>query len=256
MRSLIAIPVYNEEQYVCRVIQRVLEHGHDVLVVDDGSTDLTAARLARMPVRVIRHERNLGYGRSLRDAFHAADVGGYDWVVTMDCDEQHEPDAIPLFLDAAGEGTHDIISGSRYLAPVPEDDAPPRERRNINGVITAEINDRLGDRLIALGGERLTDAFCGFKAHRVGAMRRLRLTESGYAFPMQLWVQVAAAGLRVREVPVRLIYNDPNRSFGGELDDAAIRLAHYRHVLHCELRREAPRLPASAWADVTCRCPG
>jgi dolichol-phosphate mannosyltransferase len=234
----------------------VLEHGHDVLVIDDGSTDRTPERLAKMPVTVIRHPTNLGYGRSLRDAFAAASRGGYDWVVTMDCDEQHEPDAIPLFLDAAGEGTHDIISGSRYLAPVPEDDAPPRERRNINAVITREINERLADRLVQAGGSGLTDAFCGFKAHRVEAMRRLRLTEDGYAFPMQLWVQVAAAGLRVREVPVRLIYNDPNRSFGGALDDAAIRLAHYRHVLHCELRREATRLPESAWADVTCRCPG
>lgn len=256
MRTLIAIPVYNEEQYVCRVIRRVLEHSHDVLVIDDGSTDRTAERLAKMPVRVIRHRTNYGYGRSLRDAFAAADEGGYDWVVTMDCDEQHEPDAIPVFLDAASEGTHDIISGSRYLAPVPEDDAPPLERRNVNRQITAEINERLGDLLTGAGGVRLTDAFCGFKAHRVEAMSRLSLTESGYAFPMQLWVQAAAAGLRVREVPVRLIYNDPNRSFGGSLDDAAIRLAHYRHVLHCELRRNAGRLPETAWADVTCRCPG
>ena len=256
MRTLITIPIYNEEQYVCRVIKRVLAHGHDVLVIDDGSTDSTPERLAKMPVSVIRHATNLGYGRSLCDAFDAAARGGYDWVVTMDCDEQHEPDAIPLFLDAAGEGAHDIISGSRYLAPLPADDAPPLERRSINAFITREINDRLGDRLVEVGGERLTDAFCGFKAHRVDAMRKLDLTENGYAFPMQLWVQVAAKGLRVREVPVRLIYNDPNRSFGGELDDAEIRLAHYRHVFHCELRRCAASLPAPAWADVTCGCSG
>ena len=62
------------------------------------------------------------------------------------------------------------------------------------------------------------DSFCGFKAHRVSAMRRLRLTEPGYAFPLQLWPQVAVAKLRVTEIPVRLIYNDPNRHFGGSLD--------------------------------------
>ena len=256
MRTLIAIPIYNEERYVCRVIDRVLEHGHDVLVIDDGSTDRSPELLAGKPVRVIRHETNQGYGRSLRNAFEAAIEGGYDWVITMDCDEQHEPDAIPYFLDAAGEGQADIISGSRYLVELPEDDAPPRERRGINAKITAEINERLGDRLVEVGGVRLTDAFCGFKAHRVEALKKLDLTEDGYAFPMQLWVQVAAAGLRVLEIPTRLIYNDPNRSFGGELDDAGIRLAHYRLVLHCELRRHAVRLPASAWQDVHCPCPG
>jgi len=256
MRTLIAIPVYNEEQYVCRVIQRVLEHGHDVLVVDDGSTDRTPELLACQPVRVIRNQPNLGYGASLREAFHTAAAGGYDWVVTMDCDEQHEPDAIPYFLDAAASGEHDIISGSRYLIRQPEDDAPPIERRNVNAAITREINDRLGDVFIEAGGTPLTDSFCGFKAHRVEAMRRLHLTESGYAFPMQLWVQAAAARLRIREVPVKLIYNDPNRSFGGDLDDADIRLAHYQHVLHCELHRHRGHLPEHAWHDVCCPCPG
>lgn len=256
MRTLIAIPIYNEERYVCRVIDRVLEHGHNVLVIDDGSTDRSPELLAAKPVRVIRHETNQGYGRSLRNAFDAAAAGGYDWVITMDCDEQHEPDAIPYFLDEAGEGEADIISGSRYLVELPEDDAPPRERRGINAQITAEINERLGDRLVEVGGTLLTDSFCGFKAHRVAALGQLDLTEDGYAFPMQLWVQVAAAGLRVIEIPTRLIYNDPNRSFGGELDDAAIRLAHYRHVFHCELRRHAARLPTAAWQDVHCPCPG
>lgn len=256
MRTLITIPIYNEERYVCRVIDRVLEHGHDVLIIDDGSTDRTPELLATKPVRVIRNEPNLGYGASLREAFHAGAAGGYDWVVTMDCDEQHEPDAIPLFLDAAGEGDADIISGSRYLIRQPEDDAPPLERRNVNAAITREINERLGAVLVEAGGSLLTDSFCGFKAHRVEAMRRLHLTESGYAFPMQLWVQAAAARLCVSEIPVKLIYNDPNRSFGGDLDDVEMRLAHYRHVLHCELRRHAARLPEPAWQDVHCPCPG
>jgi len=59
-------------------------------------------------------------------------------------------------------------------------------------------------------------------------MRRLNLTETGYAFPMQLWPQVWHAQLRITELPVRLIYNDPTRHFGGILDDAAVRLRHYK----------------------------
>jgi hypothetical protein len=86
-------------------------------------------------------------------------------------------------------------------------------------------------------GWNLTDSFCGFKAHRVTAMRQLHLTETGYAFPLQLWPQVYRANLAVTEIPVRLIYNDANRSFGGVLDDAARRLQHYLDVFQTEMAK-------------------
>ncbi|MGQ0627850.1 MAG: glycosyltransferase family 2 protein [Phycisphaerales bacterium] len=241
-RTLIAIPVYNEEHYVPRVLAHVLEYADDVLVVDDGSTDRTPNLLCKFPVEVIRHAHNRGYGRSLRDAFTYAACHGYDWVITMDCDEQHEPAMIPEFVASASENRYDIVSGSRYVGTMDAETRPPADRRAINAQITAEINERLG----VLFGEPLTDAFCGFKAHRVSTLRRLHLTEDGYAFPMQLWVQAAAQGLRVAELPVKLIYKDLSRTFGGQLDDPTTRLAHYRCVLHRELRRQARLLPAGA----------
>jgi dolichol-phosphate mannosyltransferase len=149
----------------------------------------------------------------------------------MDCDEQHEPAAIPMFVSEilrAGPGV-DIISGSRYLVPTPMDDLPPADRRRINQTVTRDINRRFG--------LSLTDSFCGFKAHRVSAVDRMSLTETGYAFPMQFWVQAAALGLGIREVPVKRIYNDTTRTFGGNLDDAERRLAHYRSVMDAEIER-------------------
>jgi dolichol-phosphate mannosyltransferase len=242
MRTLIAIPVYNEEKYVQRVLTKVLQYADDVLVIDDGSTDSTVAMLPKFPVDVIRHGRNRGYGRSMRDAFLWAQTHAYDWVITMDCDEQHEPASIPEFLEAARGNRADVVSGSRYLVREGAVGSPPPERRAINGEITREINARLG--------MELTDSFCGFKAYRTEAIARMNLSEDGYAFPMQFWVQAAAKGLRIQEIPVRLIYNDPNRSFGGPLDDAAIRLGHYRRVLHCELVKWASMLPAEALGDL------
>jgi len=236
--TLIAIPVYNEEKYVCRVLAHVLEYADDVLVIDDGSSDRTTTLLPKFPVDVIRHAVNRGYGRSMRDAFDWARLNKYDWVVTMDCDEQHEPAAIPEFVRAARENRWDIISGSRYMRRDDAIDSPPPDRRNINRLITDEVNQRLD--------LRLTDSFCGFKAYRVEALKPLRLSENGYAFPMQFWVQAAAAGLRITETPVKLIYNDPNRTFGGPLNDADTRLRLYRQVLHCELERCAARLPPTA----------
>lgn len=240
MRTLVAIPIFNEATYVTRVIRNVLEHATDVLVIDDGSTDATPQLLRDLPVRVIRHERNSGYGQSLIDAFAFAAREKYDWVVTMDCDEQHEPARLPIFFREQAKDDADILSGSRYIATMDEQTTPPADRRAINVAMTAEVNERLGFH------PPLTDTFCGYKSHRVSAMSRLTLTETGYAFPMQFWPQAVAAGLRTREIPVKLIYKDLTRTFGGQLDDPAKRLAHYRCVLHTEIEKVAAKLPPKA----------
>lgn len=239
MRTLVAIPVFNESKHLKAVLDRVLDHAGNVLVVDDGSTDDSAALLASMPVDVIRHCVNRGYGRSLIDAFRFASSEKYDWVITMDSDEQHEPERLPEFFDAIAANNADIISGSRYFTQPSESAlaSAPTDRRRINRLITEEINAKLGARL----GTVLTDSFCGYKAHRVSAMQRLNLTEDGYAFPMQLWARAAAAGLRVREIPVDLIYNDPNRTFGEALNDPEARLRHYREVLRKEIAAASER---------------
>jgi glycosyltransferase involved in cell wall biosynthesis len=236
-RFLVAVPVYNEETYVVRVLRKMLKQSSNVLVIDDGSTDSTPCLLPQQPVEVIRHAVNRGYGRSLQDAFRWAMVDGFDWVITIDCDEQHEPEAIPMFVREALSEKWDVVSGSRYMPGAEEKDAPPPARRRINSLITAEINERLG--------LQLTDSFCGFKAYRVSALRKLSLDVDGYAFPMQFWAQAVAHGLRITEVPVKLIYNDPNRTFGGPLNHDETRLAHYRDVFHRELGRVKDMLPAS-----------
>lgn len=241
-RILVGIPVYNEQRYVNRVLTEVRRYASDVLVIDDGSTDETPSLLARHPVEVIRHATNRGYGRSMQDMIRWARFDGFDWLITMDCDEQHEPAAIPRFVEAIRAGGADVISGSRYLLETPLDDAPPADRRRINARLTSDINRRLG-----LG---ITDAFCGFKAYRVGPCSELELAVDGYDFPMRFWVEAAAAGLRISEVPVRLIYNDPSRSFGGPLDEPDQRLAHYEATLHRALRDRAASLPEAATADL------
>ncbi len=246
-RILVGIPVYNEAQYVTQVIGEVLRYASDVLVVDDGSSDDTPLLLARQSVEVIRHAENRGYGRSMQDMLRWARFDGFDWLITMDCDEQHEPAGIPRFVEAIERDETDIISGSRYLVPTSLDDAPPRDRRLINNTITGELNDRLG--------LALTDSFCGFKAYRVSACERLALDVDGYEFPMQFWVQAVAHGLRIEELAVRLIYNDPSRTFGGPLDNPDSRLEHYRATLHRELSRCAPMLPSPALDGLTACCP-
>jgi glycosyltransferase involved in cell wall biosynthesis len=223
-RRLVALPVFNEARHVDRVLDQVRRHsGAEILVVDDGSTDGTSAILSgRGDVRVVHHQQNRGYGAALLTAFQYAQEHDFELLVTIDCDGQHEPCRIPLFFDACAEKV-DIVSGSRYLAQFDGDTPPPPERRQINEQVTAELNRRLC--------LNLTDAFCGFKCYRVSALRRLNINEPGYAMPLEVWVQAAAAGLKIIELPVPLIYLDEKRSFGGVLDNGQTRLEYYHLTL-------------------------
>jgi dolichol-phosphate mannosyltransferase len=221
-RFLTALPVFNEVSHVGGVLAEVRKFSPQVLVVNDGSSDGTAELLAGIDgIQCVHHPHNLGYGAALRTAFDYAIEQGYKILVTIDCDGQHEPRRIPRFVAACAGW--DIVSGSRYLKQYAGDSTPPPERRHINEQLTDELNHRLG--------LKLTDAFCGFKAYRVEALKKLHITETGYAMPLEVWVQAARAGLKIRELPVPLIYLDEKRSFGGSLDNAAIRLRHYRDVL-------------------------
>lgn len=239
LRALTALPVYNEEKYVVDVLKLVQQYSGDVLVVNDGSTDGTAELLKTVPNLLVEtHERNRGYGAALRTAFDYAIKHGYDVVVTIDCDGQHEPQRIPEFIHAIDSSDADVISGSRYLKDFPGDDPAPPERRRINGLLTAEINRRLR--------MNLTDAFCGFKAYRVSSLAKLDFQEDGYAMPLEVWVRMASLGFVVEELPVPRIYLDEKRSFGGALDDAATRLEYYHLTLDrsiAALQKTAHPLP-------------
>lgn len=228
MQILTAIPVYNEQAHLEQVLAEVQRYASDILVVDDGSTDQTPELLQRFPnVQVIRHPRNRGYGAGLQSAFRRTLEAGYDGLVTIDCDGQHEPSRIPEL--AAHLSDADIVSGSRYLQVFDPTHVPPEERRRINIEVTRWLNECLG--------LNLTDAFCGFKAYRASALAKLEITDDGYAMPLQVWVQAVDHGLSIIEVPVPLIYLDESRAFGGALDDAAYRLAHYRAVFQDALAR-------------------
>ncbi len=232
MKMLTAIPVYNEEKHVCAVLQEVRRYSPHLLVINDGSTDRTAELLARLPdIDVVTHPQNRGYGAALISAFEYTLAHDYDVLVTMDCDGQHEPSRIPVLLESIHDA--DIVSGSRYLRDFRQNSFAPEDRRRINQIITEELNERLG--------LDLTDAFCGFKAYRREALARLHITETGWGMPLQLWVQATCAGLRIKEIGVPRVYLDPNRAFGGVLNDADQRLAYYRSVIDNALQQARTR---------------
>jgi glycosyltransferase involved in cell wall biosynthesis len=243
MTFLTAIPVYNEERHLEDVLREVRRYSPHILIVNDGSTDRTGELLsAQAGVAVITHAKNRGYGAALMSAFdYVKGHAEFDVLVTMDCDGQHEPSRIPLLLEAMHDA--DIVSGSRYLRDFHQDSEPPQDRRRINFQITQELNAKFG--------LHLTDSFCGFKAYRGEALEKLHITETGWGMPLQLWVQAARLGLRIKEVGIPRLYLDPNRAFGGVLNDADERLAYYHTVIAAaeaeRLAGEAPTAPPCCW---------
>jgi glycosyltransferase involved in cell wall biosynthesis len=230
-KTLVLIPVYNEEAHLAGLLHRLRQvYSGDVLCVDDGSVDRSVEVLGQLKdlrTRVIHQPFNRGYGATLIRGFSEAHVGGYDFLVTMDSDGQHRPDWIPRFFEAVRDW--DVVSGSRYLVDSAENAEAPTDRRRINTVVTEVIN--------SFTGFGLTDAFCGFKAYRVAALAKLSLQESGYSMPLQFWIQAKVFGLRVTELPVSRIYDDPNRSFGADLDIPEKRLAYYLETITKEKER-------------------
>ncbi len=235
-KHLVAIPLYNEETTISSVIEEIRKYySQDILIVNDGSTDKSVDIINSIKdskITIINHEKNRGYGKSLIDSFDYAIVNNYSYLVTIDCDWQHEPKQIPEFFKELKNA--DIISGSRYYfdqknSATIADDSAPVERYRINRIITEKINQ--------VTKYTISDSFCGFKGYKVCSLKKLKITEHGYAMPLQFWIQACAACLKVKEIPVKRIYNNLNRTFGTLLDDAEKRLDYYMKIIEAELAK-------------------
>lgn len=228
MRTLIIIPIFNEVSTIKGLLRNVLEtkkENEDIVVIDDGSTDGSSEMLDRYKdIMKVTHSQNQGYGVSLIDGFNFAKENDYQLAITLDCDFQHPPELIPVLKEKIREV--DILSGSRYIHGIPT--SAPQDRVTINLEITELINKYTN--------LNITDAFCGFKVYRVSALKKLNLTEQGYGLPIQLWIQVERANLRIKEYPVKAIYCDRRRNFKNQFEDAEHRLRYYKKVLFEELR--------------------
>ncbi|MGH8216042.1 MAG: glycosyltransferase family 2 protein, partial [Rhodanobacteraceae bacterium] len=114
-RPFVVIPCLNEERAIGELLGRVLAHCVDVIVIDDGSTDRTAAIVAALPVTLIRHDARRGKGEALRAGFRKALELGASGVLTMDGDGQHDPADIPRILAAVRRFPGALVIGARML---------------------------------------------------------------------------------------------------------------------------------------------
>ena len=120
------------------------------------------------------------------------------------------------------------MSGSRYLIQTNKlNPQIPPDRYAINMEITRILNET--------AKLDLTDSFCGFKAYKTDAIKKMKLTEAGYGMPLQLWMQAWKLRLSIKEIPIELIYNNAEKRFSGELDNPAIRINYYKEIIKREM---------------------
>ena len=173
MKLSIIIPCYNEEVTIGSIALKAKSHVDTVLVVDDGSTDDTARIAKQAGAVVISHNKNMGKSAGIKTGFKYALANGFDYLVTIDGDGQHNPDEIPAVLGNVVNNGYDISIGTRYG----DSTEMPKWRR---------VGKRLLDYTTSFGnGGYVTDSQSGFRAFNKKALQSITPKLNGDAFSVE-----------------------------------------------------------------------
>ncbi|MGH8549897.1 MAG: glycosyltransferase family 2 protein [Methylococcales bacterium] len=193
----VVIPAYNEAATIGALLDGVLERIQTVIVVNDASTDQTAAIAASRPVIVLNQPQNSGKGHALSTGFRHAIDRGADFVITMDGDSQHDPADLPKFIDAACRFPEDLIAAARIL----NRNQAPRARLLAN---------RCADFWISwASGQPLSDSQCGYRCVPSALLKQIRVPDTparGFVFESEFLIEASRLGRRITFVPIRSCY--------------------------------------------------
>jgi glycosyltransferase involved in cell wall biosynthesis len=195
-----AIPAFNVERTIAKMVLDTQKYADIVLVCDDGSTDMTAEIAKRLGADVISHKQNMGYGAAIKTLFTTARDINADILITLDGDGQHDPSEIPKLVKPILADEADIVLGSRFLDSNKKRNGVPRYRS-------------LGIKLIskltgAAANHKFKDAQCGFRVYGRKALEGLNLVENGMGSSIEILVKAKNQNLRVMEVAAECKYNN------------------------------------------------
>tara|TARA_R110002020_G_scaffold180767_1_gene375319 strand:+ start:16013 stop:17206 length:1194 start_codon:yes stop_codon:yes gene_type:complete len=207
LKCCVIIPTYNNYKTLQHIIEGVLVYTEDVIVVNDGSTDVTAEVLENFPqIQQINLLQNKGKGNALRQGFKHADSLGYRYAITIDSDGQHFPEDIPVFIEAleVEENKEILLIGARNMTQhgVPKKSSFGNKFSNFWFWVETGI--------------RLQDTQSGFRLYPIFAMKKLKFYTRKFEFEIEAIVKAAWSGIKVKNIPIKIHY---------ELED---RVSHFR----------------------------
>jgi len=171
------------------------KHVDKVIVVDDGTTDMTAEIAGALGAEVIQHKKNIGKGAAIKTIFEKAKKYSSDILVLLDADGQHNPNDIPRLLSPIINGQADIVIGSRFKGR----SNIPKYRK-----IGLKILSKLARNFSRIG---ISDPLSGFRALSRKAYESINLTENGYGTEIEMLILAKERGLRIMEVPIEISYD-------------------------------------------------
>ncbi|MDP2938845.1 MAG: glycosyltransferase family 2 protein [Candidatus Omnitrophota bacterium] len=194
MRLCIIIPTFNEEANITNLLKELKLNDCDILVIDDGSEDLTAMLAKNEGAFVISHANKEGKGKSIRDGFDFALKNNYDAVITMDGDGQHSPDDIFKFINCARNFESDIIVGNRMINPK----GMPIIRYATNKIMSKIIS--------AFCHQDIPDSQCGFRFITCRVLKDVFLDCSQFEIESEVLIKASKNAYKILSLPVQTIY--------------------------------------------------
>ncbi len=193
-RLIALIPAYNEGARVGEVVVRTRQHVDEVVVIDDGSADDTAAVAEKAGAKVLRHPQNRGKGAAIATALDYFGRSDAEFAILLDADGQHDPAEIKTFVDAAQAEGADVVVGTR-MSDVRD---MPRVRLWTNQ-FTSWVTGKLA-------GQKIPDSQCGFRLLRRNVLKDLKFSTARFETETEMLIQAGRAGHKIVSVPIRTIY--------------------------------------------------
>lgn len=223
-RYCAVIPAYNEAGRIGSVVRRVKARLADVLVVDDGSADGTADEAGQAGAEVLRLSPNQGKGKALAAGFAHATGKGFECVITLDADGQHDPDDIPVFIAEYEKSGTPVLVGSRMADPR----GMPLVRKLTNRFMSRLLSWRMG--------VAVPDTQSGYRLYRCDRIPRVSIS-ARYAAESEILLRLAARGVAIGAVPIRVIYGDEKSKINPIRD--TIRFFRMLREVERDIAREA-----------------
>ncbi|MGB5556169.1 MAG: DUF2062 domain-containing protein [Flavobacteriaceae bacterium] len=202
LKCCVLVPTYNNADTLAMVLDAVLQQTQNIIVVNDGATDGTLDILKNYPkIHQIHLPQNKGKGNALRTGFREALKIGYEFVITLDSDGQHFADDIPVFLEALEkEETKNVLYiGARNMQQADVPGSSSFGNRFSNFWFWFET------------GIWLTDTQSGFRLYPLKAIEKLSLYTPKFEFEIEVIVKAAWTGTLVKNLPIKISYEDPDR---------------------------------------------